>query len=190
MSIEDAIQNYNERLIEGQLASQGRPGKQRGLGGALFESLADDLVACSDRQLAPNRFVTSREIDGLSLGNIQVDKHLEYNGRLETLVECKAYIEASMLKRVVYDFNEVCQSPDGGYVRKLAVLAGQSSIADVTRVFTTSVCKQLTGLDLEIFVVNTAKHRDSTKQLFDPAFSDNFTLDPAEVERFVHWLST
>ena len=187
MSIDDAIHNYYLHLADGQQRF-GNGGQQRGAAGQLFEDLIDDLIECTDRRLAEHRYVTSREINGLSLGNLQVDKHVVYNDEIETLVESKAYLDSSMLKRAVMDFNEVCLSPDAPHVKKLAVFAGQTVIADVTRVFTLDLCHQLTGIKPEIFVVNTVKQRDGNKQLHDPRFGDNFGLDRAELERFVAWL--
>ena len=187
MSIDVAIKNYKRRLADGQKIF-GRGGQQRGAAGALFEDLIDDLLFDTGRELAADKYVNSREINGLSLGNLQVDKHIVYRHQIETLIECKAYIDASMLKRAVADFSEICQSPDAPSVKKLAVFAGQACISPVTRTFTLDNCQQLTGITPEIFVINIAKRRDGNKQLHDPRFEDNFQLDVSELERFVAWL--
>ena len=188
MSIDVAIENYKRRLADGQKIF-GRAGQQRGAAGKLFEDLVDDLLFNTGRELAADKYVNSREINGLSLGNLQVDKHIVFNHQIETLIECKAYIDASMLKRAVSDFNEICQSPDAPNVKKLAIFAGQTCISPVTQTFTLDNCQQLTGITPEVFVVNTAKRRDGNKQLHDPRFVSNFTLDASELERFVAWLT-
>ena len=189
MSIDVAIQNYNTYLAQGQ-EFFGHGGQQRGAAGLLFEHLIDDLLDCTDRRLAEQRYVTSREINGLSLGNLQVDKHIVYNDTIEALVESKAYIDASMAKRAVMDFNEICLSPDAPDVKKLAIFAGQSVIAETTLAFTFDLCKQLTGIQPELFIVNVTKKRDADKQLHDPRFGKNFELDRSELERFVAWLDS
>ena len=187
MSIDVAIENYKRRLADGQKIF-GRAGQQRGAAGKLFEDLVDDLLFNTERELAAEKYVTSREINGLSLGNLQVDKHIVYKHQIETLVECKAFIDSSMLKRAVSDFNEICQSPDAPNVKKLAILSGQACLAPNTRTFILDNCNQMTGITPEIFVVNTTKQRTGTKQLHDPRFESNFQLDVAELERFVAWL--
>ena len=149
MSIDVAIENYKRRLADGQRIF-GRAGQQRGAAGKLFEDLVDDLLFDTERELAADKYVTSREINGLSLGNLQVDKHIVYKHQIETLVECKAFIDSSMLKRAVSDFNEICQSPDAPSVKKLAIFAGQSTISPITRTFTLDNCQQLTGVTPEI----------------------------------------
>ena len=187
MSIDVAIENYKRRLTEGQQRF-GHGGQQRGAAGKLFEDLVDDLLFDTGRELAADKYVNSRELNGLSLGNLQVDKHIVFKHQIETLIECKAYLDACMLKRAVSDFSEICQSPDAPSVKKLAIFAGQSCISPVTQTFTLDNCQQLTGITPEIFTVNTAKQRDGNKQLHDPRFADNFQLDASELERFVAWL--
>lgn len=189
MSIDVAIQNYNTYLAQGQ-EFFGHGGQQRGAAGLLFEHLIDDLIDCSDRRIADEKYVTSREINGLSLGNLQVDKHIVYNNSIEALVESKAWLDACMLKRAVMDFNEICRSPDAPDVRKLGIFAGQQVIAETTLAFTFDLCEQLTGIKPELFVVNAVKRRDGNKQLHDPRFAKNFELDRSELERFVAWLDS
>ena len=187
MSIDVAIENYKRRLADGQNIF-GRAGQQRGAAGKLFEDLVDDLLFDTERELAANRYVTSREINGLTLGNLQVDKHVVYKSQIETLIECKAHLDASMLKRAISDFNEICQSPDAPNVKKLAIFAGQTEVNANTQVFTLDSCHQITGITPEIFLVNKVKRRTPRIQLHDPYFADNFQLDASELERFVAWL--
>ena len=191
MTIDEAIENYNNSLAKGQLAfaNADSGGERRYIAGDLFESLTTDLVACTDRTIAQDKYVRSQTINGLSLGNLQVDRHISHNGAIESLCECKTYLDACYLKRAVFDFNQICLSPDVPDVKKLGILTGQICVSPVTRVFTLDLAHQLTGIDVEIFVVNTTKRRSGDKQLLDPQYGDNFALDISELQRFIDWVS-
>ena len=190
MTLTEAINNYNASLqATHRLFNQpDTGGERRGDAGLLFEKLATDLIACTDRTISEQKYVRSQVLNGLSLGNLQVDRHIAHNGTLESLLECKTYLDACYLKRAVFDFNQICLSPDAPSIKKLGILTGQISLARKTRIFTLDLARQLTGIDVEIFVVNTGKRRTSTKQLGDPQFAANFQLNRAELQRFIDWV--
>lgn len=190
-TIDAAIENYYISLAKGQ-AKFNTPdtgGKRRGSAGNIFECLATDLIACTDRTIATDKYVKSQVINGLSLGNLQVDRHINYDGVLESLCECKTYLDSCYLKRAIFDFNQICLSPDVIDVKKLGIFTGQESMAPTTRAFTLDLARQLTGINVQIFVVNTTKKRNSDRQLLDPAFADDFDLDISELQRFIDWVS-
>ena len=191
MTIDEAIENYNKSLLKGQaaFADPASGGERRYLAGDLFESLTTDLIACTNRTIADDKYVRSQTINGLSLGNLQVDRHIAYKGVLESLCECKTYLDACYLKRAVFDFNQICLSPDAPHIKKLGILTGQICVSPVTRVFTLDLARQLTGINVEIFVVNTSKRRLGTKQLLDPSCASDFALDISELQRFIDWVS-
>lgn len=191
MTIDEAIENYytSLSLAQAEFHLPDTGGRRRGSAGALFEDLATDLIACTNRTIAKDKYVRSQTINGLSLGNLQVDRHITYNDHLESLLECKTYLDACYLKRAVFDFNQICLSPDVSDIRKLGIFTGQDCVKPTTRVFTLDLARQLTGLNIEIFVVNTVKKRSSNKQLSDPQFAENFRLDISELQRFVDWVS-
>ena len=187
MSIDVVIQNYNRRLTEGQ-ERFGHGGQQRGAAGKLFEDLFNDLIDCTSLSIAKDKYVRSREINGLTIDNLQVDKHLVKDDQLVIVGECKAYLDVSMLKRAVMDFYSIVRSPDAANLRKVCVLAGQLCGSASSRQYYIELCQELTGLTPEIFTVCSTKQRDGKIQLHDPAFQDNFSLDVDELQRFISWI--
>lgn len=191
MTIDDAIENYYTLLAQGQELFD-RPntgGQRRAIAGRLFEQLASDLVACTDRSLSKGRFIRSREIEGISLPRLQVDKHIEHNGAIESVCECKTYLDFCYYKRAISDFKEVLLSPDTSDVVKLAVFTGQRSLDDNSLEFANALSRQETGVTPGLFVVNTVKQRYSSKQLCDPQYASDFDLDVSELQRFIDWVS-
>ena len=191
MTIDEAIENYNLLLTSGhKLFSQPNTGgKRRALAGRLFEELANDLVACTDRTIQTKRFIDSRTIEGLFLPKLQVDKHISHNDVIESVCECKTYLDLCYYKRAISDFKEVYLSPDTPDTIKLAVFTGQRALDDNSLAFANAVSRQETGVSPELFVVNTTKQRTSDKQLLDPACADGFRLDKSELQRFIDWIT-
>ena len=191
MNIDQAIQNYYNSLSLGHQLFE-RPntgGKRRALAGSLFENLVNDLVACTDRSLHKKRFINSRELEGISLPKLQVDKHISYNDQIESVCECKTYLDFCYYKRAISDFKEVLLSPDTPDSLKLAVFTGQRSLDDNSLEFANALSRLETGVTPKLFVVNVVKQRDSNKQLCDPQFASDFDLDISELQRFIDWVS-
>ena len=191
MTIDQAIQNYYNSLSLGHQLFE-RPntgGKRRALAGSLFENLVNDLVACTDRSLHKKRFINSRELEGILLPKLQVDKHISYNDQIESVCECKTYLDFCYYKRAISDFKEVLLSPDTPDSLKLAVFTGQRSLDDNSLEFANALSRLETGVTPELFVVNVVKQRDSSKQLCDPQFASDFDLDISELQRFIDWVS-
>ena len=189
--IETAIENYYRLLTEGhQLFSKtDSGGKRRSLGGRLFEQLISDLVACTDRSIAKRRFINSRQIEGIYLPRLQVDKHITHKGVIESVCESKTYLDFCYYKRAISDFKEVVLSPDTTDGIKLAVFTGQRSLDDNSLEFANALSRLETGITPALFVVNTSKQRDSNKQLCDPKYAADFDLDISELQRFIDWVS-
>jgi len=191
LNIDQAIQNYYNSLSLGHQLFE-RPntgGKRRALAGSLFENLVNDLVACTDRSLHKKRFINSRELEGISLPKLQVDKHISYNDQIESVCECKTYLDFCYYKRAISDFKEVLLSPDTPDSLKLAVFTGQRSLDDNSLEFANALSRLETGVTPKLFVVNVVKQRDSNKQLCDPQFASDFDLDISELQRFIDWVS-
>ena len=169
MTIDQAIENYYQLLFEGHKLyhEPNTGGARRALAGRLFEQLVADLVACTDRSLATKRFIRSRTIDGIHLPKLQVDRHITYQGAIESVCECKTYLDFCYYKRAISDFKEVLLSPDTGDTMKLAVFTGQRSLDDNSLAFANALSQQETGVTPELFVVNMTKQRDSKKQPMD-----------------------
>ena len=187
MNIDQVIDNYQRRLTEGQQRF-GHGGQQRGAAGKLYEALFDDLVSCTSLAVAEDKYIRSREIDGLTIDNLQVDKHIVKDGQLVIAGECKAYLDVSMLKRAVMDFYSISRSPDASHLKKVGVLAGQLCGSAASRQYYIGLCQELTGYTPEIFTVCSTKQRDGKIQLHDPAHEDNFRLDRVELQRFINWI--
>ena len=191
MTIDEAIENYYNLLAQGHdlFQQSGTGGKRRALAGDLFEKLVADLVACTDRSLDDRRFINSRQIEGIFLPKLQVDRHITYNGAIESVCECKTYLDFCYYKRAISDFKEVLLSPDTTDGIKLAVFTGQRSLDDNSLEFANALSRLETGVTPELFVVNTTKQRSSKKQLCDPQYSSDFDLDISELQRFINWVS-
>ena len=191
MSIDSAIENYYQQLHLGQQLFQhpNTGGRRRAIAGTLFEQLVNDLVACTDRTIHSNRFINSRVVDGLSLPKLQVDKHISNNDVIESVCECKTYLDFCYYKRAISDFNEVLLSPDTPNNLRLAVFTGQRSLDDNSLAFANAVARQDIGIQPELFVVNVVKQRKSTRQLLDPLCASDFDLDKDELQRFIDWVS-
>lgn len=163
-------------------------GKRRSLAGNLFEQLVNDLVDCTDRSLHKKRFINSRQLEGVYLPKLQVDKHISYNDQIESVCECKTYLDFCYYKRAISDFKEVLLSPDTPSILKLAVFTGQRSLDNNSLEFANALSRMETGVTPQLFVVNTVKQRDSNKQICDPQFATDFSLDRAELQRFIDWI--
>ncbi len=191
MSLEFAIDNYYHQLSLGQRLFQhpNTGGKRRSIAGNIFEQLVTDLVACTTRNIHSKRFINSRTVDGLSLPKLQVDKHISNNDVIESVCECKTYLDFCYYKRAISDFHEVLLSPDTPNNLQLAVFTGQRSLDDNSLAFANAVARQDIGIQPELFVVNVVKQRTSTRQLLDPSCASDFRLDKDELQRFIDWVS-
>ncbi len=191
MTFEFAIDNYYHQLSLGQRLFQhpNTGGKRRSIAGNIFEQLVTDLVACTTRNIHSKRFINSRTVDGLSLPKLQVDKHISNNDVIESVCECKTYLDFCYYKRAISDFHEVLLSPDTPNNLQLAVFTGQRSLDDNSLAFANAVARQDIGIQPELFVVNVVKQRTSTRQLLDPSCASDFRLDKDELQRFIDWVS-
>lgn len=191
MTIDEAIENYYQQLKEGQalFAVPNSGGKRRAIAGTIFEKLCSDLVACTDRTIHSKRFIRSRSIEGLFLPKLQVDRHISFNGQIESVCECKTYLDFCYYKRAISDFHEVLLSPDITTGLKLAVFTGQRSLDDNSLAFSNAVSRKENGVTPELFVVNVVKQRSSSRQLLDPDCAADFQLDESELRRFIDWVS-
>lgn len=191
MTIDEALNNYYQTLTEGhQLFNRPNTGgKRRAIAGRLFEQLCSDLVACTDRTIHKNRFIRSRTVGGVFLPRLQVDRHISHNDQIESVCECKTYLDFCYYKRAISDFHEVLLSPDTPDTLRLAVFTGQRSLDDNSLAFANAVALEEIGIKPELFVLNVVKQRTSSRQLLDPECASDFDLDQSELQRFVDWVS-
>lgn len=191
MTIDEALNNYYNTLSQGQqlFYVPDTGGKRRALAGRIFEQLCSDLVACTDRSIHKKRFIRSRTVNGLFLPRLQVDRHITYKNQIESVCECKTYLDFCYYKRAISDFHEVLLSPDTTDILRLAVFTGQRSVDDNSLAFADAVALEEIGVKPELFVLNVVKQRNSKRQLFDPKFASDFDLDQSELQRFIDWVT-
>jgi hypothetical protein len=190
--------NYLDLIIEGynceakkipQIHKERGGGKARSASGVLFENLIQEICLHHNLVAKKNDYKKSREILGCSVNNLQVDKHIYRNLELSKFLESKAYLDACYLKRAVLDFIMLHESPDVSDEVDYAILCGQDSVSKDTINYCVAFFKDKTNKDLDIFVINKVKKRNSSKAIYMEKYSDDFQLDIDEVNRFVRWLN-
>ena len=167
----------------------GGGGKARNGSGVIFENLIQHICADNGLKAKKNDYKRTQEIEGISLNNLQVDKHIYRNGVMVKAVEGKCYLDRCYFIRAITDFIELNESPDVPDDVEYAILAGQTSIAKDALMYYSARFKRKTGKTLNIFVVNQYKKRDGKRAIYMEKYNADFQLDASEVNRFVEWLN-
>jgi hypothetical protein len=153
-------------------------GQMRSATGSLFESIARSIIHAVDPSIVckHNDYIVLESSRGSGLINkVQVDLHLYKDGKLIALVECKTYLDKTMLTRFV---GEV------GYIREqfpnipAAVFMGQMA---------TNIERLEWMKDRHVFdthTVNTTKQRRSD----NPVFKTRDPLDNEAMQSFAAWV--
>lgn len=186
MNVETAQANYNISLHD---IHTRMGGKARGASGKLFETLTENLCESVGFVAKKNDYKRSKEVKGRTLTNLQVDRHI-YNtkGVMFAAVECKAYIDSSMLKRAFMDFVSLSESPDVSKDCNFAIVAGQIAVSQETLGYYQSLFEQETGKCINTFILNATKNRREYRPIYERYCVSDFSLDSDEVKRFVNFL--
>lgn len=167
----------------------GGGGKARNGSGVIFENLIQRICADNGLKAKKNDYKRTEEIDGVSLKNLQVDKHIYRDGVMVKAVESKCYLDACYLKRAVVDFIELDASPDVPDNVEYAILAGQECVSQDSFNYYVAYFKKMTGKNLNVFIINQHKKRNAQRAIYMEKYNADFQLDENEVNRFVEWLN-
>tara|TARA_Y100000996_G_C22290959_1_gene548064 strand:+ start:20 stop:589 length:570 start_codon:yes stop_codon:yes gene_type:complete len=155
------VTQYYETTLKG-LHSAGLDGTYpeggaiRGGSGKLFEEIPTRII----QEEFPNLVVKQNdyltlETGGYTNDRIQVDLHVYEKDKIKFVVECKSYLDSSMLKRAIFDFLEI-KKAIGDCPRIIST--GQLAIKEETLNYHRELAKEL-GVPFEVFVLNTSKWR-------------------------------
>ena len=183
------IEAYNAKVSDlPRLHKEDGGGKARNASGVIFEDFITHLCADNNLVAKKNDYKRTEEIDGISLKNLQVDKHIYAKDVLKKLVESKCYLDACYLKRAVIDFIELEASPDVPDDVEYAILAGQECVSQDSFNYYLAYFKKETGKDLNVFIVNQHKKRNAKRAIYMEQYNSDFQLDIEQVNKFVEWL--
>ena len=186
-SIVDA---YNQEVDDlPRLHREEGGGKARNASGTIFENFIERICLNNNLEAKRNDYKRTEEINGFSLKNLQVDKHIYSNGEMIRAVESKCYLDACYLKRAVLDFIELNSSPEVPSNVEYAILAGQECVSKDSLNYYSAYFNNLTGKNLNIFIVNQHRKRNAARAIYMEEYNSDFKLDVEEVKRFVEWLN-
>tara|TARA_Y100000592_G_C5479151_1_gene324254 strand:- start:1735 stop:2304 length:570 start_codon:yes stop_codon:yes gene_type:complete len=145
-------------------------GAVRGGCGRLYEEITTMII----NEVSPNLIVKQRdnliaEAGGYVNDGIQVDLHVYDKDEAKFVVECKSYLDSSMLKRAIMDFYEV-KKVLGDCPRIIST--GQLSIKEATLNYHRELAKEF-EVPFEVFVLNSNKFRRKGQSVAT-------TLDPLD----------
>lgn len=184
------IETYNQEVKDlPRLHLVGGGGKARNGSGVIFENLIQRICADNNLKAKKNDYKRTEEIDGTSLKNLQVDKHIYRDGMMVKAVESKCYLDACYLKRAVLDFIELDASPDVPDGVEYAILAGQECVSQDSFNYYLAYFKKMTGKEVNVFIINRHKKRNAQRAIYMEQYNQDFQLDVEEVNRFVEWLN-
>lgn len=183
------VDAYNAEVADlPRLHQEEGGGKARNASGVIFENFIKRICADNNLEAKKNDYKRTVEIDGFSLKNLQVDKHIYRNGKMKKAVESKCYLDACYLKRAVLDFIELDASPDVPDDVEYAILAGQECVSQDSFKYYCAYFKKMTGKDVNVFVVNQHKKRNASRAIYMEQYNSDFQLDIEEVNNFMEWL--
>jgi len=172
MDFSNAINHYETSLrglnTAGLDGTYPEGGAIRGGSGKLYEEIPTMII----NEINPNLIVKQRdnliaEAGGYVNDGIQVDLHVYEKDKIKFVVECKSYIDSSMLKRAIIDFYEV-KKVLGDCPRIIST--GQLAIKEATLNYHKELAKEF-GVPFELFVLNSNKFRrkgQSVTKTLDP----------------------
>ena len=189
MNMNEIVETYNKEVDAlSLLHKKGGGGKARNGSGLAFENFIGGVCDVNNLVSKHNDYKKSEIIDGEQIDNLQVDKHCYRDNVLVKVIESKAYLDFSYLKRAVNDFTDLYNSPDVPKNVEYAIVAGQKCVAEKSLKFESAKFKRATGKDLKLFVLNQHKIRDPKKAIYMEMYRNDFNLDMSEVKDFVEWL--
>ena len=187
--MKNVIESYNETLASlPRIRKEKGGGKSRGASGMLYEDLIKGICDVNNIVAKSNDMIISEEIDGLIRKNLQVDKHLYYNGVLKKMVESKGYLDLCYYIRALFNFVEMEKSPHTPNDLEYAIFAGQHTVNEDNMKYYKAWFKRETGKEVKFFTVCQQKQRSATKAVYMEKYADDFKLDMKEVNEFVEWL--
>lgn len=164
-------------------------GKARSGSGLVFENFIENICDLHNLVAKKNDYKRTKEIKGISLKNLQVDKHIYKKNIMTKAVESKAYLDSCYLKRAVMDFIELHFSPDVPNNVQYGILAGQECVSLDSWNYYTAYFKEMTGKDLNIFIINKKKKRNANKAIYMKEHNEDFQLDMEEINKFMKWIN-
>jgi hypothetical protein len=152
-------------------------GQMRGTVGKLYEDIAQGIVYAVDPTLVVkhNDYIMIESRGGSYHKKVQVDLHVYKEGELLCVIECKTYLDSSMLDRACSEFEKIRRVYPGV---PCAVFSGQFDVAEETYGWFQDECAFST------FIVNTTTKRDST----NPIFKSCDPLNQQTMQEFAEWI--
>jgi len=187
--MKDVIESYNKEVDAlPDIHCYGGGGDARNASGLVYENLIKRTCDHLEFVAKKNDYKKSMEVNGYYLDNLQVDWHVYENNVMTKAVESKCYLDACYLKRVVFDFIELEQSPEVPDNVEYAIFAGQNACGDKPFAYYPALFKKLTGKDLTIFIVNPQRKRNSKRAIYKAEHRKDFDLDMGIMNKFVEWI--
>ena len=173
----EVISHYNSKLLEAQLKyinEEDAGGKVRGINGKLYEQIATMICMLVNNNLVIKHNDYKREYSpcGEYFNDSQVDLHVYLRDELVLIIECKTYLDKSMLIRAVDEFKNIRKDHaiTSDKVLPSVIFTGQFDVNKNTFGFFNSTNS------FDTFVVNSTRKRNSKLPLHK-------TLDPLDVNR-------
>lgn len=173
----NVISHYNSTLLDAQLKyinEENAGGKVRGTTGKLYEQIATMICMLVNSNLVIKHNDYKREYSpcGEYFNDSQVDLHVYLRDELVLIIECKTYLDKSMLIRAVDEFKNIRKhnAITSDKVLPSAIFTGQFDVNKNTFGFFNSTNS------FDTFVVNSTRKRNSKLPLHK-------TLDPLDVNR-------
>ena len=171
----DVISYYNDELVkagEVYISEGNQGGKVRGINGKLYETIAMMICMLVNKNLVikHNDYINIASRSGLYFIKKQVDLHVYLRDELVLIIECKTYLDNSMLDRAISNFKLIRRHRKltTDKVLPAVVFTGQKCINDETFMW------QKEEEPFDQFVVNSTPNRNSKLPLHE-------TLDPLNV---------
>ena len=179
---------YNDTVREAHKVynSEGdNGGKVRSIMGSLFEKIAYQICMLVNPNLVilhnDYKTLTKKDKDGnIYTNDVQVDHHVYLRDELVLVIECKTYLEKSMLTRAIKEFEgiRIDHAITSDKVLPCAILTGQNSVNKNRLGY--AKCEQ----PFDLFLLNSTEKRSSKKPIYQ-------TLDPLDVnkcQRFAEYI--
>ena len=171
----DVISYYNDELVKaGKVYNSGtnQGGKVRGINGKLYETIAMMICMLVNKNLVikHNDYINIASRSGLYFIKKQVDLHVYLRDELVLIIECKTYLDSSMLDRAISEFTKIRKhhAITSDKVLPCAVFTGQQCINEESFNFLHE------EEPFDMFVTNKTPNRSSKLPIFQ-------TLDPLNV---------
>ena len=152
-------------------------GKMRGTVGKLYEDIAQGIVYSVDPTLEVkhNDYILIESKGGHHYKKVQVDLHVYKDGELVCVIECKTYLDSSMLDRACSEFDKIRRVYPNV---PAAVFTGQFDVKEETYAWFKDEC------EFQTFIVNQTKQRDSN----NPIYKSCDPLDQRVMQDFADWV--